>query len=281
MPRLWVMKGDKLILRVHATTLATAVIVTAHLYVRGASGRISHVVVDASAPTNRTPQDSTSRGGLPEIGEDSEVVGATISADVSLKRGQVYAQLYAVGRGVAAARTVLCRGYVYASNQPSLGFYGDALGGKGYLSWVQEGNDVAGNVATTVNLAATNTRRIIHAVIIKYHQTGGAAATITITLRDLADSGGPTNWSIESDTWVSPDLVLAANQEGLIHVGEHGFLSTNDAGVLAYADNTTAPNPFPLVVDEGDPVDLLIAASGGASGDDYDVWVQYEEWAEV
>ncbi len=162
-------------------------------------------------------------------------------------------------------------------NAPLLG----PLDGKGRLYWAQEAGDVAGNVVDTTPLALANTRRIVRGVIIKYHQVGGAAATITATLRDMATAVGPTNWSIESDTWVSPSLVLGANEEGLMHIGEHGFLSTNDAGVLAYADNTSAPNPFPLEVNADDTVDLLVAASGGASGDDYDVWVQYEEWITI
>ncbi len=210
------------------------------------------------------------------------VVGANVIAQSNFgKRGQTYEELQIMNVTNRFLRQGLCKGYLYGAHSLTMGEFEEPLSGMGHLRWVQEANDAAGNVVTTVNLAATDARRIVRAVIVKYHQTGGAAATITITLRDLADSGGPTNWSIDSDTWVSPDLVLGANQEGLIHVGEHGFLSTNDAGVLAYADNTTAPNPFPLAVDVGDPVDLLIAAAAGASGDDYDVWVQYEEWIEV
>ncbi len=233
--------------------------------------------------TSRVQQNFDS-GASYRARKDGYVVSAIANFEASgatPKRGQTYGVLQILNPNQGLIMGRLARGYVYGGAGLSLGQDDEALSGKGYLRWVQEANDAAGNVVTTVNLAATNVRRIVRGIIVKYHQVGGAAATITITLRDLADSGGPTNWSIDSDTWVSPDLVLGANQEGLIHVGEHGFLSTNDAGVLAYADNTTAPNPFPLVIDEGDPVDLLIAASGGASGDDYDVWIQYEEWIEI
>lgn len=152
------------------------------------------------------------------------------------------------------------------------------LDGPGRWIWVQEADDIAGNVIDITNLAATNTRRIVRAILIKYHQVGGATATITATIRDLVTAVGPTNWSIESDTWTSPGLALGANEEGLMHIGENGFLSTNDAGTLAYADITTAPNPLPLVLGPADTVDLLVAAASGAAGDDYDVWVLYEEW---
>lgn len=209
---------------------------------------------------------------------DGRLVDAAILARTAGKRGQTYARLDLIrGGGIHA---FLISGYIHDSVAMPLGKHEQPVSGKGWLSWVQEGNDVAGNVATTVNLAKTNARRMVRGVIIKYHQTGGGAITLNVTLRDLADSGGPTNWSIDSDTWVSPDLTLGANEEGLIHVGEHGFVSTNDAGTIAYADNTSAPNPFPLEVNEDDPVDLLVSG-GGAAGDDYDVWIHYEEWVDV
>ncbi len=208
-----------------------------------------------------------------------DISGATA---VQPNRGQTYVRFFisAAQTATPVARDVMAEAYLYRAFGVTLGMHIEPGpgGGEGRLYWAQEANDIAGNVVTTVNLAAATTRRMIRAIIVKYHQVGGADATITLTLRDLADSGGPTNWSIESDTWVSPSLVLAANQEGLIHVGEHGFVATNDAGTIAYADNTTAPNPFPFMVASGETVDLIIAASGGASGDDYDVWVQYEEW---
>ncbi len=196
-----------------------------------------------------------------------------------VKRGELFAELVILDRTTRNVG-IMAAGYIGDERNLNLGVIRETTEGRGLLHWVQEGNDVAGNVTTTVNLAATNARRMIRGIVIKYHQVGGADATITLTLRDMATAVGPTNWTIASDTWVSPSLVLAANQEGLIHVGEHGFLSTNDAGTIAYADNTSAPNPFPLEVQDADTVDLLIAASGGASGDDYDVWVQYEEWIE-
>lgn len=151
----------------------------------------------------------------------------------------------------------------------------------GRLYWNQEADDAAGNATTTVNLGATNARRIVRAVLVKIHSSGDVATrTWTITLRDLATAAGPTNWSIASDTWVSPTLTLTANEEGLIHIGEHGFVSTNDAGTLAYADNSSAPNPFPMWIAEGETADLIIVAGAGEAADDYDVWVQYEEWIE-
>ncbi len=279
MPRYYVKSGDLPVIRNRASLAGNMTGLFTVLHTDGSLR--SYSVSRARATTNRTLVDR-SGSRIPVAGE---VVGLNlqyrVAGDLAGKRGQVFADAYIAEGSTGTARVWLAQGYLTTTKLLTLGFFEDSLSGKGYLDWVQEANDAAGNVVTTVGLAAANARRIVHAIIVKYHQVGGAAATITITLRDLADSGGPTNWSIESDTWVSPDLVLAANEEGLMHVGEHGFLSTNDAGVLAYADNTTAPNPFPLLVEENDPVDLIIAASGGASGDDYDVWVQYEEWIEA
>ncbi len=234
--------------------------------------------VEAQAFTaNRTQQ--IVRGDLIQ-GRDGIVQAAYMGIDAGgVARGEFYVQLALLNK---RPRVPLIRGYMGGdSDNLPLGFHEPSLSGRGILGWVQEANDVAGNVVTTINLAGTNVRRLIRAVIVKYHQVGGAAVTITVTLRDLATAVGPTHWSIASDTWTSPDLVLGANEEGLMHIGKDGFLATNDAGVLAYADNTTAPHPFPLWVDEADSVDLRIAAAAGAAGDDYDVWVQYEEWFDV
>ncbi len=203
----------------------------------------------------------------------------------AVKRGQcwVEAGIYrGASQGDGSQHAILFDDYIYKGHFPGWPpFYRtDPTSDNGHLHWVQEADDEAGNVTTTVNLAATNLRRVIRGVIVKYHQAGGGDITLTITLRDIATAAGPTGWTIESDTWQSPTLTLGANQEGLIHIAEHGFVSLNDAGTLSYADNTTAPNPFPLTLEEGETGDLLIAAGSGASGDDYDVWVQYEDWIE-
>lgn len=224
-----------------------------------------------------TPQETIAAEG---VLKDAEIINAWVGGDLSgLKRGDMFCFLSLQTQQV---NKPLASGYIYETKGLTLDEHNEPLNGEGHLDWVQEANDAAGSATTTVNLAKTNIRRIVRAVIVKIHSSGDAATrTWTITLRDLADSGGPTNWSIDSDSWASPTLTLTANEEGLIHLGEHGFLSVNDAGTITYADNTSAPNPFPLTVEEGDPVDLLIAAGSGHANDDYDVWVQYEEWIEI
>ena len=152
---------------------------------------------------------------------------------------------------------------------------------QGRLYWAQEANDVAGNVTTTIPLGATNVRRIARQILLKYHCSSDADdRTPVITLRDVADTSGPTGFSIDADVWDTPALTLSANQEGIIFVSEHGFVSLNDNGTITYADNTTAPNPFPLRVGPGETADLIVAVGNGNANDDYDVFVQYEEWIE-
>lgn len=271
----WARAGQQVRLRV-ANSVANPGLIDAQVYVQPEKGEIQEIYIAADiSQTDRTFEDFLS--GARAIRQGGFIVGGHVGLIGHVaKRGQTYVLLETIPRG-----TGLVSGYIYSGYNLEIGNNIESLEGKGYLHWVQEANDAAGNAVTTVNLAATNVRRIVRAILVKYHQVGGGDATITITLRDLADSGGPTNWSIASDTWVSPSLVLAANQEGLMHVDEHGFVSVNDAGSLSYADNSSAPNPFPMEVEEGDPADLIIAASGGASGDDYDVWVKYEEWIEI
>lgn len=230
--------------------------------------------------TDRTAASTLLQGFVPEDGFVTRAFVSHLSGTSGVKRGQNYAFLQILDR---AGRTVgkLCSGYLYEGNNIHLGMFESNLEGKGFLSWVQEADDIAGNASDTTALAIANARRTVRGIIVKYHSSSDSATrTLTITLRDMATAAGPTGWSIASDTWISPTLTLIANEEGLIHVGEHGFVSTNDAGTLAYADNSSAPNPFPLEVQDADTVDLIIAAGAGEAADDFDVWVQYEEWIE-
>lgn len=216
------------------------------------------------------------------------IISGSLNPFTSLKRGQFYYQML-VGQNMdevsSDPRQALGQGYLYDMSPAVLGWFEEAGSGPGYpgyLDWVQEGNDVAGNVTTTVSLGVANARRIVRQILIKYHSSGDAATrTLTLTLRDIGDTSGPTGFSISQDTWVSATVTLTVNEEGIIHVAEHGFVSYNDAGTITYADNSSAPNPFPLTVEEGETADLIIAAGSGNANDDYDVWVQYEEWVEV
>ncbi len=240
---------------------------------------------EAALPISHTPNSNrtVATSGSSRLGDSGWLVGVEVEViGGGVKRGENWGQLQIINGNTNRVRHAAFTGYIHDEGSSQLGFFESSTDGKGFLHWVQEANDAAGNVTTTVNLAVTNAHRIVRAILVKYHASGDAATrTITITLRDLATAAGPTGWSIASDTWTSPTLTLTVNEEGLMHVGEHGFLSTNDAGTLAYADNTSAPNPFPLELEDGETADLIIVAGLGEAADDYDVWVQYEDWIEV
>ncbi len=205
-------------------------------------------------------------------------VNAFIAAPV--KRGQAYMTILLERRARSMKR--LARGYMYDGSGVELGDNIEPLSGAGFRRWNQDGNDIAGNVPTTINLARSNTRRIIHALLVRYHCSGDTATRIlTARLRDVAGTSGPTGFSIDADSWISPALTMTANEEGVLYIGKDGFLSTNAAGTLAYADNTTAPHPLPYTVEDADPADLIVSITDGNANDDYDVFTLVEEWLEV
>lgn len=242
------------------------------------NGSFGHVGLNMTtvADSSTIVQD-TSAG----VSRPGKVVGLMIRSPTSVKRGQLHIGVRMGIQGSDSRISSLASGYVSDEVKLGLGHFESPLSEKGHLHWVQEADDAAGTATTTVNLAQINTHRIVRAVIVKYHSSNDVATrAITITLRDIATAAGPTNWSIASDTWISPTLTLTADEEGLFHIGEHGFVSTNDAGTLAYADNASAPNPFPLELEEGETADLIIVSASANAADDYDVWVQYEDWIE-
>ncbi len=267
-------RGDDFVLRTFASS---GTLVTAFISVLYDDGGEQDLTLRVTASSTRTVMSATSspltRAGV--------VVGCRVTAVSPVKRAQLWC-LVRIGHPPGIRKQSLCLGYVYDEKPLGLGVFEDILSGKGFLNWIQEGNDVAGSSDTTVNLATTNARRIVRQILVKYHADGNAATrTVNLQLRDIGDTSGPTGFAIDADTWISPTLTLIADEEGIIHVGEHGFLSVNDEGTLSYADNSSAPNPFPLELEEGETGDLIVNIGSGQAGDDYDVFVQYEEWLEA
>lgn len=212
---------------------------------------------------------------------EGEIVDATVGivrGSVPSQPGQTYVEARLFHGGGTPVQTFLA-GKLYDHHDPSLGAFESPLDGRGNLDWVQIANDVAGDTTTTHNLAVTGARRVYHDVLWKYHCDATMAnRTLDIFLRDLADTSGPTGFSIVADVWNSTDLVLSANEDGINYIGKDGFQSLNDNGTLTYIDNTTVPHPFPLTVEEGDTGDLVFSATLGEAGDDYDIWLLIEEW---
>ncbi len=226
-----------------------------------------------SFTANRT-RISAPRGEL--ITADAEILGAVIDGATALKRGQFYAELeYQTGNRFSE----VCRGYQYNGFAPS---FRDRIesgpgGGEGHRAWSQVANDVAGNVDTTIALAATGAIRRVDAILVKYHASSDVATRgMLIQLRDIADTSGPTGFSINADGWRTPSISMTQNEEGLIYVKE-GNLVTNDNGSVT-RDDSAQGNPFPFWVMEGDTTKLLVDISSGEAADDYDTWVLMEEW---
>ena len=61
-------------------------------------------------------------------------------------------------------------------------------------------------------------------------------------------------------------------------VGENAIASFNDTGVVTYANNTTAPHPFPLTVREAEILDIVFEPASGNANDRYSIYALIEEW---
>lgn len=276
MDRVRVFRGDRLRLVYAASAAPTSLRATVYYQDDQGVDRLLSIPDTTSFTTDRTQVtifgDRASKDGWITGGGFGGVAGGR-------KRGEFFASLI-LTRG--EVDQIVASGYYYALHNVTVGELEESTSGKGFLDWIQIANDVAGNVVTTTSLAASNARRIIRAIIVKYHASADVASrVINIDLRDVGDTSGPTGFSIDNEVWVSAGITLTASEEGVLYVGDHGFVSFNDNDTVTYADNTTAPNPFPLPVEEGDTADLRIAITSGNANDDYDAFLQIEEWIEI
>lgn len=191
-------------------------------------------------------------------------------------RGQMYGVVNLSLFGVALGEG---RGYLTTERGPSFGVDEDPLSGRGYLDWIQLADDIAGNVNSTLALAATNAYRKIRAFQCLYHSSGDVATrTLEFRIRDYGLVTKPTRWSIEAKAWASATLTLTQNEEGMMYFAEDHFGGLNDAGTLSYADRASAPNLLPLYVDGTEGADLMLVIGAGEAADDYDIWALIEEW---
>lgn len=285
---IWLEAGSRLILRgVNATSSNKRL--RAQVTLRDRRGTISVVsLVSDELDTARTPGDN-SNSGIPEVGE-AEVVAAAIASDVSgVKRGQLYAQLYAVGRTIADARTFLSAGYVYDGFWPTLGFIQEPGpgGGEGFLSVETVVADAAGNVVTTYTPAVTNGFRKLYGLVGYYNADSNAASRVFFITMTRAWGALPTGFATatNAELWEGPGggMTLTASQEGSIFVygkgtGASGFSLINTNGTLAEESTATAPIPFPLDILEAEPLTFLFEAVNGLAGDRYSAYALVEEW---
>ncbi len=196
-----------------------------------------------------------------------------------VKRGQMYGEIGLEWRGGGGLS--VGSGYISQTAGLKTGFFENSLEGKGFLSWVQIANDVAGDVVTTALLAASNARRKIIAVLVKYESSGDTATRLlTVDIRDVADVSGPTGFSIDEIVYKTSSVSLVANEQGMIYIAGNWYRIANDNGSITIANNATTANPLPIWVDENDTAALVVTATDGESADRYDAFVQMEEWVE-
>lgn len=258
------------------TVASTATDIRARVLVQFDDGSLKLFEQNHTSNSDRT----TALNDFGRIGTiPGRVVRATVAAVTSVKRGQCYVELVTINKG--RNMDILAQDYIHASNQIVLDRYQGPLEGKGNLDWIQIGNEVAGTTDTDANLAATNARRVIHAALLKYQADATVATrTLQFRLRDVADTSGPTGFTLAIEAWDTAAVNLTASEEGQVYATED-FVAYNDNGTQTFDDNASAPNPFPILVEEGDTVDLRAQIGNGQAGDVYDYWIQVEEWIEV
>lgn len=154
------------------------------------------------------------------------------------------------------------------------------LDGPGRLYWLTVADDVTPGTGVTTTLAATNARRLIHGFAWYYHAGADVADR---TMRALMHQPGPslpTGMTAGNKTrpWANANAVtVSAGQEGLIFAKD-GIVAEVDNGVVAYNNNSTQPNPFPLLVEEDDIADLDLVVGAAETADRHSAHILMEEW---
>jgi len=241
------------------------------------------IINPATAAGTRTVE---SADGLNRAKANGWVVGgsATVSA-VATKRGQFYA---VVSTTDGSAFTVLCRGYVYDGHGLQDGEFTEPGpgGGEGNLFVTAVASDVAPSATTTYTPAATN--RLIHVkgYVWYYDASADAASRVLGAVISQPLGALPTGFAgtTKDDVWSSLQLTLTASEEGTLFLtssikgGKDGYESRNDNGTLTVASVTTNASPFPLEVDENDPVVIVFSVASGSANDRHSIYVLQEEW---
>jgi len=196
-----------------------------------------------------------------------------VPLDADVKRGQIYCKLTLEPFG-----PVLCSDYVFSRfGQVALGTYIQAGpgGGGGNLELVTVKAEAVPAI-TTYTLAASNTIRNIHGFTWYYLSSADAASrTLNVVLRN--PSGVQPTGMPAIDTWAAATLTLTISQAGgsWAHDKRSG---TNDNGTIAIQNVTTAPTPFPLLVEAG-YLGTLVFTPGSFHANDLDtIHLLQEEW---
>ncbi|MEE9173339.1 MAG: hypothetical protein V3U41_10625 [candidate division NC10 bacterium] len=240
--------------------------------------------------TTRVPQTKLfGLVGFPGVVERAQVVSLE-----NAKRGETFVELATQDDQEEALQDILLQDYIHNNNQPSLGRYRNSLEGPGLERVLTLADDQDGDNPTSATFNATNTRRVLKAIILYWFASSDVATrAIDIRLGRGASAGTaylgtlPTGFAgpNESMLWLSPALSLAADEEGLIFISGQGGVSygvNNDNGTPAYHNRSTAPSPLPLLIREGETLGVhMLATSGGQEADKYSAFALVEEWLEI
>lgn len=273
--------GDRLSVFYNCSSAPTALNIVAHT--KNDDGSRSQVSMQITGATADRVAYNVTGGYFPKNGV---IVAMTAYGDFStIKRGQFYAQIRL--DPITNEPMLLAKGYIYNQNGLSLGEFVEPGpgGGEGYFAIETLAGDIA-PVDITKVLAATNAFRRISGFSLYYNASGDAGdRTIWAVLKKRLGAVPTGMVTSGSDyQWQSATVTLSASQEGGIHcVAEDApaFVSFNDNATMTYANNGSAPAPFPLFATEGDTAELFIDVTNANANDRWTVYLFYEEWLKV
>jgi len=199
------------------------------------------------------------------------VVAAAVTT-LEEKRGRQLVSL-----GMDPLGTVLLRGYAVQHVPLALGQYreGGPEGGDGDYELVTVSDDVV-PVTVTYSLAGVQQlRKIIGFIWYFIADANAASRVLSVRLRD-SYGALPTGYAQGSNSsiWKPASLTLTASQQGCIW-GDAKSSGANDNGTLTVDSVET---PFPLTVQEGDPVDIQFIITGELAGDRNSIYFLAENW---
>jgi len=272
-----ILQGQQLHVQYVASTAAT-VRAWARVYYDNGVDSILYVA-DGVLTADRTPRFLSPSEVAIANGWVVDAVVECVNADV--KRGQVYVKLL-MALESRIFGTVLCSDYVSSSvGQVALGTYVQPGpgGGGGDLNWVAIKANGAPDSTFTYTLAISNMVRLLREIV-WYYAASSTVASRVINIA-LEDTGGalPTGHGdgADSDSWLTPDLTLTADQDGGIFADQKRS-GHNDNAALVIDDITTAPSPFPLLIVEEDLAKLRFTLTAEEVTDFDAVWGFFEEW---
>ena len=223
--RIFAQAGQHLELR-NIGSLAS-VVLSASAYVLGKNGKVQALTIDnVTAQSDRTlssPVVSNSRTQF-----DGEVVMAQVRVvSGNPKRGEVFAIL-----AIREAGQELCRGYVWDTGGPNLGFFEDSLSGRGFIRTITGTDPAAGAeiletvpVNTLWRLISFSSVLVSDATVANRHQR-----------HLIMDNGVVTD---RSYIFHDPINVRQAANQTRTHIWMQGLGNDTGDGNLSFGDTQT------------------------------------------